>query len=65
MMVKELCKNIVGVRRVSDRVMSIVLVFEDVMRLICGCVSGSVEADLWVCFWKCEKQVGKTFFVAS
>ena len=37
-MVKEvLCENVVEVRRVSDRVMTIVIVFyEDLLRLICG-----------------------------
>ena len=33
---EELCENVVGVRIVNDRVMEVVLVFEeDVMRLIC------------------------------
>ena len=36
-MKEELCKKVVEVRRVSDRVKVVVLVFEeDVMRLICG-----------------------------
>ena len=34
---KELCKEVVEVRRVCDRVMALVLVFEeDVLRLTCG-----------------------------
>ena len=36
-MVKEvLCEKVVDVRRVSDRVMTVVVSEEDVMRLICG-----------------------------
>ena len=39
-MVKEqLCKKVVEARRVSDRVMTVIVVFEqDVLRLICGYV---------------------------
>ena len=33
---EELCENVVEVRRVSDRMMAVVMVFEDVLRLICG-----------------------------
>ena len=34
---EELCEKVVEVRRVSDRVMTLVVVFEeDVLRLICG-----------------------------
>ena len=37
MVKEELCEKVVGVRRVSDRVMIVVVVFEeDVLRLICG-----------------------------
>ena len=32
----ELCKKVVEVGKVSDRVMAVVLVFEDVLRLVCG-----------------------------
>ena len=33
----ELCKKVVEVRRLTDRVMTLVVVFEeDVLRLICG-----------------------------
>ena len=36
MVKEELCENMVEVRRVSDRVMAVVLVFEeDVLKLIC------------------------------
>ena len=36
-MKKELCDKVVEVGRVSDRVMTVVVVFEeDVLRLICG-----------------------------
>ena len=38
MVKEELCERLVEVRRVSDRVMSVAVVFEeDVLRLICGC----------------------------
>ena len=34
---EELCEKVVEVRRVSDRVMAVVVVYEeDVLRLICG-----------------------------
>ena len=36
MVKEELCENMVGVRRVSDSVMTFVVFEEDVMRLICG-----------------------------
>ena len=37
MVKKELCEQVVEVRRLSDRVMTVVVVFEqDVLRLICG-----------------------------
>ena len=37
MVKEELCENVVEVRRVSDRVMTVVFIFEeDVLRLICG-----------------------------
>ena len=38
----ELCENVVDVRKVIGRVMAVVFVFEDLMRLICGYVSESV-----------------------
>ena len=37
MVKEELCEKVVEVRRISDRVMTIVVVFEEgVLRLICG-----------------------------
>ena len=33
---EELCENVLEVRRVSDRVMTVVVFEEDVLRLICG-----------------------------
>ena len=33
---EELCEKVVEVGKVSDRVMTLVVVFEDVLRLICG-----------------------------
>ena len=33
---EELCEEVVEVRRVSDRVMTVVVFEEDVLRLICG-----------------------------
>ena len=37
MVKEELCRKVVEVRRVSDRVMSVIVVFEgEVLRLICG-----------------------------
>ena len=36
-MVKELCEKVVRLRRVSDRVMIVVVFEEDVLRLVCGC----------------------------
>ena len=40
MVKEELCVRVVEVRRVSDRVMTVVVVFEeDVLRLICGYAS--------------------------
>ena len=37
MVMEELCEKVVDVRRVCDRVMTVVLVFEkDELRLICG-----------------------------
>ena len=36
MVKEELCEMVVEVRRVSDRVMSVVVFEEDVLRLICG-----------------------------
>ena len=36
MLKKELCEKVVEVRRVSDRVMTLVVFEEDVLRLICG-----------------------------
>ena len=37
MVKEELCEKVLKVRRVSDRVMAVVLVFkEDVLRIICG-----------------------------
>ena len=39
-MKEELCEKVVEVRRVTDRVMTVVVVFEgDVLRLICGYAS--------------------------
>ena len=35
-MVEELCEKVVKVRRVSDRMMTVVVIEEDVLRLICG-----------------------------
>ena len=35
-MVEELCETVVEVRRVSDRVMTVVVFEEDVLRFICG-----------------------------
>ena len=36
LVVLELCEKVVEVKMVSDRVMTVVVVFEDVLRLICG-----------------------------
>ena len=36
MVKEELCEKVVEVRRVSDRVMTVVVFEEDVLRLICG-----------------------------
>ena len=42
MVKEELCEKVVEVRRVSDRVMAVVVIFEeDVLRLICGCAPQS------------------------
>ena len=40
-MKEELCEKLVEVRRVSDRVMSVIVFEEDVLRLICGYVPQS------------------------
>ena len=32
----ELCEKVAEVRRISDRVMTVVVFIEDVLRLICG-----------------------------
>ena len=37
MVKEELCEKVVEVRRVSGRVMTVVVFEEDVLRLICGC----------------------------
>ena len=37
-MMKEVYEKVIEIRRVSDRVMAVVFIFEDVMRLICGYV---------------------------
>ena len=39
---EEQCEKVVEVRRVSDRVMTLVVFEEDVLRLICGCASQGV-----------------------
>ena len=36
MVKEELCEKVVEVRKVSDRVMTVVVFEEDVLRLICG-----------------------------
>ena len=42
MVKEELCNVVVGVRKMSDIVMTVVVVFEeDVLRLICGCAPQS------------------------
>ena len=46
MVKKELCDKVVEVGRVSDRVMSVIVFEEDVLRLICGYATQSVE-DVW------------------
>ena len=38
MVMEELCNKVLEVRWVSDRVMTVVVVFEEyILRLICGC----------------------------
>ena len=45
MVKEELCERVVEVRRVSDRVMTLVDVFEeDVLRLICGYAPESLRS---------------------
>ena len=45
----ELCEQVVDVSRVSDRVMAVVLVFEeDVLRLICGYAPQSVRKMVYL-----------------
>ena len=45
MVKEELCEKVVEVRRVSNRVMTVVAIFEgDVLRLICGYSSQSVRS---------------------
>ena len=41
MVKEELCEKVVEVRRVSERVMIVVVLEEDVLRLICGCAPQS------------------------
>ena len=47
-MVKEVCERVVEVRRLSDRVMTVVIIFEeDVLKLICGyaLLSGRISKE--------------------
>ena len=43
MVKEELCDKVVEVGRVSDRVMSVIVFEEDVLRLICGYATQFVE----------------------
>ena len=59
MVKEELCEKVVGVRRVSGRVMTVAVVFEeDVLRLICGYAPQSGRSfEEKQCFYdklKCE-----------
>ena len=59
MVMEELCENVVEVRRVSDRVMTLAAVFEeDVLRFICGyapnCGRSFEEKQFFYDKLKCE-----------
>ena len=58
MVKEELCKMVVEVRRVSDKVMTVVVFVEDVLRLICGyapqCGRSLKEKRSFYDWLKCE-----------